>query len=113
MDNRDEMTRARIQELNDRLRQTGTGGRVMLTRAIAALPHDLVSKILATVRAFDAFNGANDPWSEHDFGQVEVEDAAYFWKIDTYDLNLEYGSPDPSDENVTRRILTVMTARDV
>ncbi|MCW2391911.1 hypothetical protein M2336_000296 [Sphingobium sp. B1D7B] len=117
MDCRDEMTHAskaeRIRELNDRLRTTGLGGRTLLTRAFAALPQDQMLQILARIRQFDDFDGGNDPWREHDFGQVGHDGARYFWKIDVYDVNLEFGSPDPSDETVTCRVLTVMTEQDL
>ncbi|MCW2414257.1 hypothetical protein M2342_000624 [Sphingobium sp. B8D3A] len=70
-------------------------------------------QILCRIRQFNGFGVGNDPWGEHDFGQVEHDGAWYFWKIDTYDVHLEFGSPDPSDETVTCRILTVMTDQDV
>ncbi|MDE2171745.1 MAG: DUF3768 domain-containing protein [Sphingomonadales bacterium] len=98
-----------IRDLNDRLRQHGEGGRIMLTRAVAAQPPDRISAILAAVQRFDAFTSANDPWGEHDFGQVQIEGKRYFWKIDAYDLNMEFGSPDPADESLTRRVMTIMT----
>ena len=113
MDDHDEMIRGRVRELNDRLRRTGTGGRIMLTRAVGALPEKLVASIIMAIRAFDSFSNANDPWGEHDFGQVEVEGAFFFWKIDAYDFNWEFASPDPSNVNVTRRVLTIMAAQDI
>lgn len=103
----------KIQELNDRLRKTGVGGKVVLTRAVAAMGAPELTDLLRKVREFDAFTGGNDPWGEHDFGEVIINGERYFWKIDAYDLNLEYGSPDPADEAVTRRVITIMTATDL
>ena len=34
----------------------------------------------------------------------------YFFKIDYYDKNTEFGSPDPADPAVTTRVLTIMRA---
>lgn len=103
----------RVRELNDRLRTRGHGGRTLLTRAIAALPPAKALQLMAAIRAFDAFSPGNDPWNEHDFGQVELDFEPYFWKIDAYDLNMEYGSPDPADQTVTSRVLTIMTEFDL
>jgi hypothetical protein len=102
----------KIRELNDRLRQTGQGGKVMLTRAVASLPPPTLGALLDAIRAFDAFTPDNDPWGEHDFGSVLIDSETYFFKIDAYDINLEFGSPDAADETVTRRVLTVMAAAD-
>lgn len=105
--------RDKIRKLNDRLRQTGVGGRVMMTRAVAALPPDELEALINAVRMFDTFDHRNDPWGEHDFGKIDVGAETYFWKIDAYDLNLEFGSPDASNEAVTRRVLTIMTPEDL
>lgn len=105
--------RARIRELNDQLRKAGIGGKTMLTRAVAELSPQALRALLLAVRAFDDFTRANDPWAEHDFGSVTVDGQTFFWKIDYYDVNLEFGSPDPADESITRRVLTIMTAGDL
>jgi hypothetical protein len=34
------------------------------------------------------------------------------WKIEYYDRELKSGSPDPADESVTTRVLTVMLAEE-
>ena len=57
-----------------------------------------------------AFTPDNDPHGEHDFGSFEYAGKTIFWKVDCYDRDLNYGSPDPADENVTERVLTVMLA---
>jgi hypothetical protein len=54
----------------------------------------------------------NDPHEEHDFGSFEHAGKTIFWKIDCYDRDLNYGSPDPADPIVTARILTVMLAEE-
>lgn len=117
MDYQDESTcakrTARIRTLNDQLRVQGLGGRTVATRAMAALPPGALAEILAAVRQFDAFTASNDPYGERDFGSVTVDGDAYFWKIDYYDIDLNFGSPDPADPTVTRRVLTFMAAGDL
>ena len=61
---------------------------------------------------FDDFCAANDPYGEHDFGVVEAEGHTIFFKIDCYDRELNYGSPDPADPAVTERVLTIMLAEE-
>ncbi len=47
------------------------------------------------VHDFIAFTPDNDPHGEHDFGSFEFAGKTIFWKIDCYDRDLNYGSPDP------------------
>lgn len=68
---------SRIAELNDRLRRTGVGGRTVMTRAVADLPHATRTAIIDAVRSFTAFTTSNDPHREHDFGKVELDGEQY------------------------------------
>jgi hypothetical protein len=49
---------------------------------------------------------------EHDFGSFEADGAVIFFKIDYFDKNLTYHSPDPSDPPVTERVITIMLAEE-
>lgn len=71
-----------------------------------------MTDVLARVRSFDAFGNDNDPYREHDFGSIDTDQGRIFWKIDCYDLQLEYGSPDAADPAVTKRVLTIMLAEE-
>lgn len=104
------MSAARIRELNDRFRSTTTGGRVMLTAGVDALSNVHKTLLLERVRTFDAFTGDNDPHKEHDFGAVEFLGRKFFWKIDYYDPEMQFGSEDPADPEKTTRVLTIMCA---
>jgi hypothetical protein len=106
------MKTARIRELNDAFRTSFEGGRVMLTAGIASLPDDVKAIIIRKVATFTAFSPDNDPYGEHDFGAIEVAGCRVFWKIDSYDRNLEFGSPDPTDPTRTTRVMTVMLAEE-
>lgn len=98
----------RIRELNDRYRsKVPFSPDLVMTSALAESLGDFLPDLWRVIRDFDSFTESNDPWEEHDFGQLKVRDIEIFWKIDYYDLNLEYGSPDPSDESLTRRVMTV------
>lgn len=105
---------ARIRELNDAFRTAlpGCWTHILMTRGIAALPETEQAVILARVRQFDAFTPDNDPHEEHDFGSFEHAGETIYWKIDYYDRDFNYGSPDPADETVTTRVMTVMLAEE-
>jgi len=107
-----EEKRAEIRRLNDRLRCSGIGGRRLITAGIAALGSDRVSEVLPAVARFDAFTEDNDPYDEHDCATLGVGGIRVLWKIDYYDLTLTRHSPDPSDPNVTIRVITVMLASE-
>lgn len=102
----------KIRELNDEFRQTFIGGRVLITSAVAALPSRARATLLHLVRAFSDFEFGGDPYGEHDFGSVQIENGRYFWKIDYYSPDLKAGSEDPSDRCRTTRVLTVMEAQE-
>jgi len=102
----------KIRQLNDEFRHTLKGGQAFFTVGVSALGIAFSHRALAAVRAFDQFSPNNDPWHEHDFGSIEVDGQRVFWKIDVYDRDLRYGSPDPSDPEVSRRVLTVMLAEE-
>jgi hypothetical protein len=44
----------RIRALNDRLRTTGEGGNVVITRGLAALDAEILRKIMAVIQCFDS-----------------------------------------------------------
>jgi len=103
---------AKIRALNDALRTLQGEGRVFVTAGIAALPDTQQAEIMRRVFAFSDFTPENDPHGEHDFGSFEHAGKTIFWKIDYYDRTLDMGSPDPADEAVTTRVLTVMLAEE-
>ncbi len=67
------MSTEAIRTLNDALRTTFQGGRVLVTRGVRALPLEVNAVVLQAVQAFDAFTPENDPYGEHDFGSFELE----------------------------------------
>jgi len=86
----------RIASLNDAFRRSMAGGRMYITRGVADLAEPDQVAILAKVRAFDAFNEANDPYGEHDYGSFDQAGERILWKIDYYDAqDMEAGSEDP------------------
>ena len=103
----------RIRELNDAFRKGGgITGRFMMTAGVQALGPLIVAELYRLVMRYDVFTEDNDPHGEHDFGSIELGGRKFFWKIDTYDKALQYGSPDPADPAVTTRVLTLMLAEE-
>lgn len=99
-----------IRALNDILRTTGNGGKVLITHGIAHQKPEFAKAALEAVRNFNSFSDDNDPWAEHDFGSLLVMHQRVLWKIDYYDRAGVAHSPDPSSNKVTLRVLTIMLA---
>jgi Protein of unknown function (DUF3768) len=100
----------KIALLNDELRRTFSGGKVVMTDGVAALPEHDLAQLLERIQSFDAFTTDNDPRGEHDFGSIELEGVTYFFKHDYYAPDMDGGSEDPADPAKTTRVLTIMRA---
>jgi len=106
------MSADKIRALNDAFRSTMTGGQVMMTAGVDALPSDVKAMVVRRVATFSDFNPDNDPHGEHDFGSVEIAGRKVFFKIDYFDAAMEFGSEDPADASKTTRVLTIMLAEE-
>ena len=106
------MSTEKIRALNDAFRTTMRGGKVLLTPGVNALPSDIKIMVVRRVTTFSDFNEENDPHREHDFGNFTLAGRKFFWKLDYYDSNMEFGSEDPSDPAKTTRVLTIMLAEE-
>lgn len=99
---------ARVRALNDFMRHNPVApGKWVMTAGINALPAETIGVILRTAQLFKNFHEGNDPWQEHDFARFEVGEHKCYFKIDYYDLKCEFGSEDPSNPEITTRVLTV------
>ena len=105
---------SRIQQLNDAFRTSLSAdlGRIVMTSGVASLEAETIALILDAVRTYDQFDEDIDPYGEHDMGRLAVRGDDYYWKIDYYDRNLEFHSPDPADPVVTVRVLTIMRVEE-
>lgn len=81
-----------------------------LTDGVASLDMRTLDLLLRKVVEFDAFTPDNDPYGEHDFGNLTMDDTLYYFKWDYYDKDLEFASEDAANEDLTSRVLTVMRA---
>jgi uncharacterized protein DUF3768 len=79
---------------------------------VDALPSDVEAMVIRRVATFSEFTPDNDPHKEHDFGNFTLAGRKFFFKIDAYDVNMEFGSEDPADPSKTTRVLTIMLASE-
>jgi len=83
-----------------------------MTQGVVSLDEDMQTDLISQVQQFNDFSADNDPHGEHDFGRVETQGIACFWKIDYYDSDLKYGSENPAYPDMTTRVLTIMLAEE-
>jgi hypothetical protein len=84
----------------------------MVTSGVQALGTEMLHRIDEAIAAFDEFDEDSDPHGEHDFGVVEMADHEVMFKIDYYDVTLNYLSPDPSNPELTVRVMTLMLVEE-
>lgn len=108
---------ATITDTNDRFRRGDPDipGQWVMTQGVSAAleragaaPLD----VIAIVQAFETFTEDNDPYGTHEFGSFHFAGETCFWKLDLYDTNLEFGTPDPTDLSKTTRVMTIMLASE-
>ena len=102
----------KIAALNDKLRKDGIGGKVFVTRGVKAIGNEFMAMAVEKMRKFNEFTEDNDPYGEHDFGMFFISEQKMFFKIDYYDREMKYQSPNPADPDVTVRVLTLMLAEE-
>ena len=97
---------------NDNFRKHLSQGTLVLTQGIRSNTKEDLEAIITKVRTFDTFDENNDPYGERDFGAFDYKGKKIFCKIDYYDQELLYLSPDVSNPRVTNRVLTIMYAEE-
>ena len=116
----------RIARLNDRARQAmGLACVAVATEGFRTLSGEDQSRVRELIETFDAFTPDNDPYGERDFGAIYHDcegnwtttrparpAETVFWKIDAYGRDLQFGSEDPANPAITRRVLTIMLSSE-
>ena len=103
---------ARICALNDDLRKNFSNGIAVITPGVAALGPQVVKRIIETIKVYDDFCHANDPYEEHDFGAFDADGHRILFKIDYFDKTMTYHSPDPANPSLTERVITIMLGEE-
>lgn len=107
----------RIAALNDEARQgrDRTARIVFTTNLLDALGDGSgLGDLRAQARVMKAMRecafGSGSP--ERDMAWFEVDGVKAMMKIDYYDRSFEWGSEDPTDASMTRRVITLMLPQD-
>jgi methyltransferase (TIGR00027 family) len=101
------MERNSTRVLNDALRQTFTGGPIVVSPGVLSLPPQANAEVLERVRRFTAFDAENDPY--HDFGRFDLAGVTYVFEVDCCARDIP-GSKGPADAGKATRMLTIMRA---
>jgi hypothetical protein len=115
-----EAYRATVASLNDQLRaklDSAAPNIVVMTAGILAEvdadPQTAIAKqieLQGIIANYSDFSEGNNPHGERDFGIFDWQGIRCYWKIDYYDRQTEWGSPNPADPAVTCRVLTILRA---
>lgn len=106
-----------IARLNDRARHgLDRTARIVMTSNLVAHLSDGTrpGEIIAQAKAMRATRNCTfkEDSPERDFASFEIDGVPVFLKIDYYDADLRFGSDDPADASITRRVVTIMARED-
>jgi len=105
---------SQIAYLNDKLRKNLIGGKVVLTQGVDG--DENREEIVKAVQdfKFDKNDKENNHYGENDFGAVDIKGEKFYFKIDYYDKELSGLSSNPasSDEEICKRVMTIMCASE-
>ena len=106
----------RCRELNDELRQNigqNTGKNiVVLTQGLQAQSNGFIREAISKIQRFNSFNSDNDPYGEHDVIVITIQNTRVIAKIDYFDNDLKFHSPDKADPVATKRVITIMLSSE-
>lgn len=68
----------------------------------------VLAAIMLLVSTYNDFTAANDIYAEHDMGKFDYNGKQIMWKIDYYDKDYKYLSPNPADISLTNRVLSIL-----
>ncbi len=83
-------------------------GQVVMTQGIVQQTDAFKHTLFAAIAAYDTFNEESDPYGWHEMGVIEIAGETVWFKLDLYDSDYHYGSPDPTNLEVTRRVMTIL-----
>lgn len=85
--------------------------RISITDGIKQLNNWM--KIAVFVKTFQNFDKENDPYNEHDFGSIVVDNVKIYFKVDLYEDNWSYGW-DREEKPIEdcQRLLTIFLASE-
>ena len=101
--------RARIIELNDKLRTTFSGGKVQTSPGSFELDARLRGRALCVMTLYNKF----DDESEHNWGAFNFAGYSFEWCIEYRSKDGTGISPDPADPEKTLRALTLYAIKDL
>lgn len=86
---------------------------VVMTSGVQASSLELQLQLIRLVQQqFNCFTPDNDPYKKHNFGRITLASENYFFRIDCYDPTLTFHSDDPANPKATRRVMTLMKAKE-
>ncbi len=81
---------------------------MVMTRGFASLPIEVQTVLLKAVVTYDGWSPDNDPWGEHDFGEVRAQGHRAWFKFDYYSSpDMSAGAEDPAADSCFR-VLTLL-----
>lgn len=85
--------------------------KIAFSELVADLSESVREELLTKIRNFKDWNAENDPYNERDFGSVMLHGKKYYFKIDYYDKDFQYGE-DPVQNPSCNRLMTIMRAEE-